>query len=602
MDSLFIANDVFKGCPIRLVYLGRNLSFDSFTFRENMNLEEVSLGEHVSILKDGFFKGCPNIVKIRCNSAIPPQIYVNTFDNYSAYLYVSEQNMKRYQKTNIWNRFKILPEFADNEIDGIYYIIDQANMQAYVTSGNKPYEGDMVIPSSVLFNGIEMEVTKISVGAFEGCNRLKRVVVPNSIRYIGGNVFDECSSLNQISLEDGISLLHIDCDFSDCPLKTVYLGRDLSYNHSPFAENKWIADVKIGYQVQSIGQNLMKNCDALKSVKIPDRVEVVESRAFYGCSKMDSLVLGKKVLRIGDEAFCNCVRLSSITSMALIPPVTSLNVFGYDTFLNARLYVIMGAKQAYKEADNWINFLHIFELGETIDYTLTMSTNEGGRIILGDDVVENETKQKLVQKGNLVKMKFVPTMGYRLKSVMVNGEDVTTEVLDGVYSLEVVADVSVVASFEKETLFLRIQQANNGCLDLSVEKGRSYLFIVHEEEGWRINSVFFNGEDVTTELDADNSYRTPAITGYSTLNVSFELVSPSMVEEDLSTDKLVVYSLDGAVLVDGAAVGECVKVYSVNGTQVAALMAAEGGVKVTVPHIGVYLVHVGGRTFKIRVL
>lgn len=56
---------------------------------------------------------------------------------------------------------------AITEIDGIYYNLNSGTQTAEVTiQMRKKYSGDLVIPSSVTYNGVEYSVTKIEGSAF----------------------------------------------------------------------------------------------------------------------------------------------------------------------------------------------------------------------------------------------------------------------------------------------------------------------------------------------------------------------------------------------------------------------------------------------------
>ena len=77
--------------------------------------------------------------------------------------------------------------------------------------------------------------------------------------------------------------------FYDCPLETVYLGRNLSYDnnshygYSPFYKTP-IKELTIGNSVTSIGDYAFNNCNNLKSVTIGAGVLSID---FYAFSKTD---------------------------------------------------------------------------------------------------------------------------------------------------------------------------------------------------------------------------------------------------------------------------------------------------------------------------
>lgn len=76
-----------------------------------------------------------------------------------------------------------LNSFAyDYEVNGIYYNLSGG--EAEVTSGDNKYSGNVVIPSSVTYNGRTYSVTMLGGGAFYGCRNLTSVTIPNSVTVI----------------------------------------------------------------------------------------------------------------------------------------------------------------------------------------------------------------------------------------------------------------------------------------------------------------------------------------------------------------------------------------------------------------------------------
>jgi TonB family protein len=83
------------------------------------------------------------------------------------------------------------------DIDGIYYKLSET--EATVISGKKKYIGDVIIPSSVMYEGATYSVTSIGEKAFESCYRLTSVTIPGSVKSIGYNAFHFCSALKKVS-------------------------------------------------------------------------------------------------------------------------------------------------------------------------------------------------------------------------------------------------------------------------------------------------------------------------------------------------------------------------------------------------------------------
>ena len=97
--------------------------------------------------------------------------------------------------------FSISALAYDVEVDGIYYYI--SGTTATVTSGEKKYLGDIVIPESITFENSKYSVTSIGYGAFDCCSGLTSVTIPNSVTSIGDRAFANCSGLQSIIIPPG---------------------------------------------------------------------------------------------------------------------------------------------------------------------------------------------------------------------------------------------------------------------------------------------------------------------------------------------------------------------------------------------------------------
>ncbi len=100
----------------------------------------------------------------------------------------------------IYRCFVFVTFIRNDDGKTIYYdITSSANHTVKVTSYSYDYySGNIVIPSSVTYNGTNYSVTTIGDYAFYGCTGLTNVTIPNSVTYIGNRAFVSCTNLTTI--------------------------------------------------------------------------------------------------------------------------------------------------------------------------------------------------------------------------------------------------------------------------------------------------------------------------------------------------------------------------------------------------------------------
>lgn len=105
--------------------------------------------------------------------------------------------------------------YFDFELGGLCYIIYGDNVSVAQRAFDNGYEGDIVIPDQVVYNGYTYNVTGIDKNAFEWCPNLKSVVIPGSVTYIGYRAFFECRSLKSITIPNSVTSIG-DRAFREC--------------------------------------------------------------------------------------------------------------------------------------------------------------------------------------------------------------------------------------------------------------------------------------------------------------------------------------------------------------------------------------------------
>lgn len=101
----------------------------------------------------------------------------------------------------------------------LYYGTNFGSYTVYITrpdlySGYRGYEkpsGDLIIPETVTYEGETYIVTRISNDAFEWCQELTSVTIPNSITEIGENAFLGCTGLTSVTIKSEASPKRLIC-------------------------------------------------------------------------------------------------------------------------------------------------------------------------------------------------------------------------------------------------------------------------------------------------------------------------------------------------------------------------------------------------------
>ena len=179
------------------------------------------------------------------------------------------------------------------EIDGINFQLLEGN-NAEVTSKPDGYKGNIVIPSTFMFESTEYKVIQIRTNAFYCNQELTSITIPNSITFIGTNAFRECGNLSAVYISDLTAWCNIKFEGS------VYgWTNPLSYAHHLYLKGEEIKELIIPEGVTVINPWAFVGCSEFVSVTIPSSVTEIWDLSFYGCDKL------KRINIRNLSAWCN---------------------------------------------------------------------------------------------------------------------------------------------------------------------------------------------------------------------------------------------------------------------------------------------------------
>lgn len=67
------------------------------------------------------------------------------------------------------------------------------------------YRGAIVIPTTIVTDGLKYSVTSIGDYAFHGCTGLTSITIPSSVTSIGHFAFSECRRLTSIEIPNSVT-------------------------------------------------------------------------------------------------------------------------------------------------------------------------------------------------------------------------------------------------------------------------------------------------------------------------------------------------------------------------------------------------------------
>ena len=216
------------------------------------------------------------------------------------------------------------------EVDGINYSFNKENKTAEVTQTH--YQGDMVIPETVSFEGTEYTVNSIGSSAFANNDDLTSVTIGKGVKTIGTKAFAGCPRMASLTLSQGLEAIG-DSAFWVC-------GN--------------LKKVTIPNSVTSIGTETFAECQKLEDIFVGSGKKSIGKRAFASCPKLKSVTLMGSEVNYGDEAFVGDMSLATVRLNSAEPAAISNNPFPNRT--NATLIVPENSLNAYKTADYWKYF------------------------------------------------------------------------------------------------------------------------------------------------------------------------------------------------------------------------------------------------------
>ncbi|MGN0453347.1 MAG: leucine-rich repeat protein [Ruminococcus sp.] len=172
-------------------------------------------------------------------------------------------------------------------------------------------------------------ITTIGENAFRFCSNIKTVSFPDELTAINNGSFSFCESLVQVTLPDSVTTIG-DYAFQGCEAMTsIKLPNDLEILSSSLLTScTSLTSIDIPASVKEIGQGALAHCYGLTSVTVPEGVTLIDGGAFSYCENLTSISLPDTLETVNGFAFSNCIKLMEITVPDSVIEINRL-AFGY---------------------------------------------------------------------------------------------------------------------------------------------------------------------------------------------------------------------------------------------------------------------------------
>ena len=342
-----IGGGAFWGSSLGSIELPSSVkSIETYAFKECSNLTSVVFGDNFQLtyIGDGAFSDCTSLTSIELPNSVT-YIGIDAFHGCSSLTSIELPNS--------------VTEMGNGAFGGCSSLTSIEIPNSVTEMGDYTFEGCSNL-KTVTF-GENFQLTYIEKATFEGCTSLTNIEIPNSVKSIRAYAFEDCTSLTNIEIpnsvididkafagctslkelfiEDGYATLKLEGEcFYNCPLETIYLGRNLSFNNN-FFDGSPFPDM-ITLKTSTIGGNVTK----------------ILGNTFYDCSNLESIY------------------------MKGVPPIITDNTFSNASYYNATVYVPQGTLAFYQSANVWKNFWNIQEYepasiedtdANTLDFIIT---------------------------------------------------------------------------------------------------------------------------------------------------------------------------------------------------------------------------------------
>ncbi|KAK8857398.1 hypothetical protein M9Y10_015803 [Tritrichomonas musculus] len=271
----YIGNSAFNNCKkLAQISLPSSLNLiDFIAFKNCNNLNQIKLDPYKAKLRPDSFNNCPSSTKLIFISSLTTTVNYE-FENYERFTHIV-----------IPDSIKIIGQKSFKECKFLRTII--------IPSSITLIEDEAFYKCSNLKEiSFSSSLSSIGKKSFYGCSSLETLNIPSSIKSIGWYAFAECCKLEQIIFS--------------CPSSLTEISNNLFENCSSLKQ------ISIPSSVAYIRSNSFKGCKSLLKIDIPNSVKKIETSSFKQCFSISQITIPLSMNEINSSCFENSISISYV--------------------------------------------------------------------------------------------------------------------------------------------------------------------------------------------------------------------------------------------------------------------------------------------------
>lgn len=395
-----IMDNGFENCAARRISIPETITnIGNFAFAYCYNLESIVIPSSVMHIGNNAFQDCNNMIYAQFLSSYPPTIgsdlFCITWNREEFSIIVPDGYLDVYLNIQAEYWENAVPHIVEEnnrplmDENGFKYTAYE-NGYAVSAGTNRYISGEIVIPST--FNGkpvlsiaqrgfgecsassIILPSTLINIQdhAFEICNYLFSITIPQSVTSIGSFAFAHSERLRTIMIEGDVPPTVANDTFNDlynnrsifivvpsykvdtyqATFKSLssnikIIGKDEyektkdndilyrkinnneyeAYANTDYYPSLVIPATVDGYKVTAIAANGFENC-TINSITFSTNLKTIGDRAFQQVAGLASVGIPSNVTSLGEQAFYCCFELKTVRFNTVTPPSIGGDLFG----------------------------------------------------------------------------------------------------------------------------------------------------------------------------------------------------------------------------------------------------------------------------------